>query len=74
MSLPIRAMIDASSKERRPDSADPQVVVRGDALKDGFEGEGGWTVPRSKERYPIVVRQWRAQSSRYVFDKDDAPE
>jgi len=72
VSLPIRAMIDSSSKEKRPDSADPQVVVRGNPLKDGFEGEGGWTVPQSTEKYSIVLRQWRSQSSRYVFVEDDA--
>lgn len=71
VSLPIRAMIDSSSKEKRPDSADPQVVVRGDPLKDGFEGEGGWTVPKSTEKYSIVLRQWRSQSSRYVFVEND---
>jgi hypothetical protein len=64
-------MIDSSSKEKRPDSADPQVVVRGDPLKDGFEGEGGWTVPKSTEKYSIVLRQWRSQSSRYVFVEND---
>lgn len=71
VSLPIRAMIDSPSKEKRPDSADPQVVVRGDPLKDGFEGEGGWAVSKSTEKYSIVLRQWRSQSSRYVFIDDD---
>lgn len=74
VSLPIRAMIESSSKEKRPDSADPQVVVRGDPLKDGFEGEGGWTVSKANEKYSIVLRQWRSQSSRYVFTENDKTE
>ncbi len=72
VSLPIRAMIDSLSREHRPDSADPQVVVRGDAADEGFDQEGGWTVPPTNEKYAIVLRQWRSQSSRYVFAQGDA--
>lgn len=65
VSLPIRTLIDPPDKDRRPDSSDPRVVVRGDPYKDGYEGEGGWAVARHPEDYSIVMRQWRMQSARY---------
>lgn len=73
VSLPIRAMIDSMSRERRPNSADPTVVVRFDAQGDGYEQEGGWTIPPITENYSIVLRQWRSQTSRYVFVEGDGP-
>ncbi len=60
VSLPMRTLIEPPDRERRPDSSDPKVVVRGD------EGEGGWTAARFKENYSIVMRQWRQQSPVYV--------
>jgi uncharacterized protein len=69
VSLPIRTIIDPPSANRRPDSGDPRVVVRGDASKDGFEGEGGWAVPRHDDDYSIVMRQWRSQSPYYEHQK-----
>lgn len=65
VSLPIRTLIDPPEKNRRPDSSDPRVVVRGDPNKDGFEGEGGWAVARRKDDYTIVMRQWRQQTPHY---------
>jgi uncharacterized protein len=65
VSLPIRTLIDPPEKNRRPDSGDPRVVVRGDPNEDGFEGEGGWAVARQKEDYAIVMRQWRQQTPHY---------
>jgi DNA helicase HerA-like ATPase len=65
VSLPIRTLIDPPDKNRRPDSGDPRVVVHGDANKEGYEGEGGWAVPRNAEDYTIVMRQWRRQSPHY---------
>jgi len=65
VSLPIRTLIDPPPANRRPDSEDPSVVVRGDSHIDGFEGEGGWAVPRRNEDYSIVMRQWRKQSPHY---------
>lgn len=65
VSLPIRTLIDPPESNRRPDSGDPRVVVRGDPDKDGYEGEGGWAVPRIPEDYSIVMRQWRKQSPHY---------
>lgn len=72
VSLPIRTLIDPPDKDRRPDSSDPRVVVRGDPNKDGYEGEGGWAVDRHNEDYGIVMRQWRKQSPRYEHKKDSA--
>jgi uncharacterized protein len=68
VSLPIRTLIDPPAKNRRPDSEDPRVVVRGDANKDGYEGEGGWAVPKQKEDYSIVMTQWRKQSPYYEHE------
>ena len=78
LSLPIRTLIDPPDKNRWPDSRDPRVVVRlvptivGDLKKDGYEGEGGWAVPRSEEDYRIVMRQWRKQSPDYEHKKDES--
>lgn len=79
VSLPIRTLIDPPGKNRWPDSRDPRVVVRlvptlvGDVKKDGYEGEGGWAVPRSKkEDYSIVMRQWRKQSPDYEHRKNES--
>jgi DNA helicase HerA-like ATPase len=71
VSLPIRTLIDPPDKDRRPDSVDPRVVVAGDCNKEGYEGEGGWAVPRHEEDYAIVVRQWRKQDPRYEHKKTD---
>ncbi len=71
VSLPMRTLIDPPGKNRWPDSRDPNVAVRGDPAKDGYEDEGGWTAPRQleKEDYTIVMRQWRKQSPYYEHKK-----
>lgn len=69
VSLPIRTLIDPPAKGRRPDSADPRVVVRGSAKSDGFEGPGGWNQPRGPTDYGAVARQWRGQTARYEHTK-----
>lgn len=69
VSLPIRTLIDPPDTNRRPDSGDPRVVVRGDPNIEGYEGEGGWAVPRHTEDYAIVMRQWRSQSPYYEHKK-----
>ena len=63
VSLPIRTLIDPPDKNRRPDSGYPRVVFA--TPKEGYEGEGGWAVPRHIEDYTIVMRQWRRQSPHY---------
>jgi hypothetical protein len=70
VSLPIRTLIDPPDTNRQPDSGDPRVVVRGDPNVDGYEGEGGWAVPRHAEDYAIVMRQWRKQTARYEHQKN----
>lgn len=72
VSLPVRTLIDAPPRERRPDSMDPRVVVRtaraSDGtviIEDGYEGPGGWNLARETGNYSVVVRQWRKQTSDY---------
>ncbi|HTV42292.1 MAG TPA: ATP-binding protein [Candidatus Sulfotelmatobacter sp.] len=65
VSLPVRTLIEPPPKNRRPDSVDPRVAVRGNIQKDGFESPGGWNQKRDKPDYAAVVRQWRKQSPHY---------
>jgi hypothetical protein len=65
VSLPVRALVDPPARDRRPDSVDPRVAVRGSLEKDGFEGPGGWNQKRDKSDYRAVVRQWRKQTPHY---------
>jgi hypothetical protein len=65
VSLPVRTLIEPPPKDRRPDSVDPRVAVRGRIQKDGFEGPGGWNQKRDEPDYAAVVRQWRKQSPHY---------
>ena len=55
VSLPIRTLIDSPARDRRPDSIDPRVAVRGNIDEDGFEGPGGWNQKRDKPDYAAVV-------------------
>ncbi len=64
VALPIRALIHSPPPERRPDSSDPRVAVRGDRT-DGFDGPGGWNQVRDPSDYKTVVRQWRHQQAKY---------
>ncbi len=65
VSLPIRTLIDPPPKDRRPDSVDPRVAVRGSILRDGFDGPGGWNQKRDQQDYAVVVKQWRMQTPHY---------
>jgi hypothetical protein len=65
VSLPIRTLVEPPARDRRPDSGDPRVAVRGNKENDGFEGPGGWNQKRDIPDYAVVVRQWRKQSPRY---------
>lgn len=69
VSLPIRTMIDPPAKNRKPDSEDPRVVVRGSLQRDGFDGAGGWNQKRDVPDYAAVVRLWRKQSPHYEHVK-----
>jgi len=65
VSLPIRTMVEPPARNRRPDSGDPRVVVRGSLQDDGFDGPGGWNQGRDVPDYAAVVRLWRKQTPNY---------
>ena len=60
VSLPVRTLIDRPSAGRRPDSADPAVVVAG-SVDEGYETPGGWNQKRDPADYVEVVEMWRRQ-------------
>lgn len=66
VSLPIRTLVDPPSKNRRPDSEDPRVVVRGSLQGDGFDGAGAWNQRRDVSDYAAVMQLWRKQSPHYI--------
>lgn len=52
--LPMRVLVEAGERSRRPDSEDPRIFTR--------PGEqGGWNVPRRPGDYGEVVDRWREQ-------------
>lgn len=61
VSMPVRALIDLPPAGRRPDSEDPEVVVR-----KGGDGKrvrpGGWTELAEEEEYESLVEAWRRQN------------
>jgi Helicase HerA, central domain len=54
--LPLRALIDVPSKNRRPDSQDPKIYDPGTM--------GGWNRSRQTEDYARVLEKWRSESPR----------
>lgn len=52
--LPLRALIDTPSKDRRPDSHDPKIYDP-ESLK-------GWNRQRQDENYPRLVETWRREN------------
>lgn len=54
--LPLRALIDAPTKNRRPDSHDPRVYDP--------NSEGGWNRPKQTENYASVLYKWRRENPR----------
>lgn len=72
VSLPVRTLISPPSNNRRPDSVDPRVVVRG-YPNDGYDGPGGWGQKRDPADYAAMVEQWRRQDPTYEHKpKDEA--
>ena len=57
--LPLRALIDAPTTHRRPDSHDPKVYDK--------DGDGGWNRSRETEDYARVLVNWRSEKA---TDKD----
>lgn len=66
VSMPVRALIDLPSEGNRPDSEDPDVVVRRGANGQRIR-PGGWTEPVSNENYRPLMNAWRLQNP-YVGD------
>ncbi|MDR0274034.1 MAG: DUF87 domain-containing protein [Burkholderiaceae bacterium] len=54
--LPLRALIDAPAKNRRPDSHDPKIYDP-DAV-------GGWNRQKQPENYARVLENWRSENPR----------
>jgi len=54
--LPLRALIEAPAKDRRPDSHDPRI----------FDPtlQTGWNRPRRGEDYGKVLESWRSENPR----------
>jgi Helicase HerA, central domain len=74
VNLPIRTLIDRPSPRRRPDSADPLVVVPG-SEEEGYQTPGGWNQPRDPADYAEAVELWRSQdprSRRIHVDNEEA--
>ena len=65
VNIPIRAMISAPPKNRRPDSQDP--IIYNDF------GPGGWNREREPSDYKEVVELWRRQNpdSKRIKKMDD---
>jgi hypothetical protein len=63
VNLPIRTLIDLPSSRRRPDSADPKVVVPGSEA-EGYESPGGWNQKRDPADYSEAIELWRRQNPR----------
>jgi uncharacterized protein len=59
--LPLRTLIDAPAKDRRPDSHDPLVYDP--------DSKGGWNLAKRAEDYAKVVETWRSENPR--ADKED---
>jgi hypothetical protein len=56
--LPLRALIEAPARNRRPDSHDPLVYDP--------TSSGGWNRPKQAEDYEKVVERWRNENARHT--------
>ena len=63
--LPLRALIDAPPKNRRPDSHDPKIYDPTDT--------GGWNRQKQDEDYAIVLERWRSENPRGKNDTGGNP-
>ena len=71
VNLPVRTLIDRPSSKRRPDSADPKVVVPGTEA-EGYESPGGWNQKRDPSDYAEAVELWRGQNAKSKRTQDGA--
>lgn len=58
--LPLRAIINAPAKNRRPDSHDPKIY--------DTDAEGGWNRKKQAENYARVLEKWRSENPRIEND------
>lgn len=63
--LPLRALIDAPTRNRRPDSHDPKVYDP--------DSNGGWNRPKQAENYANVLDKWRSEDPRGGGSPGGAP-
>lgn len=63
--LPMRVLIEASDREKRPDSFDP--IVYDEKLPFDSSSPGGWGVKRvqSESDYKDLLQVWRSQNPNY---------
>lgn len=54
--LPLRALIDAPAKNRRPDSHDPKIYDP--------DSRGGWNRQKQAEDYQKLLEKWRSENPR----------
>ena len=54
--LPLRALIDSPSKNRRPDSHDPRIYDP--------RGVSGWNLDKNTEDYAKALECWRSENPR----------
>lgn len=57
--LPLRALIDAPTKNRRPDSHDPKIYDPTQPVANG-----GWNRIKQVENYALVLEKWRSENPR----------
>jgi hypothetical protein len=60
--LPLRAMIEAPARNRRPDSHDPLIYDP--------ESNGGWNRSKAAEDYARVLEAWRSENPRTGQEQD----
>lgn len=63
--LPLRALIDAPPKNRRPDSHDPKIYDP--------DNTGGWNRQKQEEDYARVLENWRSENPRNTNNPGGKP-
>ena len=67
--LPMRTLIDAPAKDRRPDSQDPIVFETQD--EESSQEVGGWGIPMEPEpNYKEFLQVWRSQNPNLITQKN----
>ena len=61
--LPMRTLITAPPRNRRPDSQDP--IIYDEVSEEDSQVPGGWGIPMEKDKkYEELIEAWRAQNPR----------